>query len=48
MAVADPDVLTLPSATTAMSLDDFCVFSNAKLSFDEWVKRPSSSDDSGE
>ena len=35
MAVADPNVLTLPSAMTAISSYDLCVLSNAKLSFDE-------------
>ena len=46
--MVDPDDLTLPSAMIAMFLGDFCVFSNAKLSFDEWMKRPSSSDNSRE
>ena len=35
IAVADPDVLTLPSEMTAISLDDFCIFLNARLSFNE-------------
>ena len=35
MAVADPDVLTLLSKITAISLDNFCVFLNARLSFNE-------------
>ena len=35
MAVADPDVLTLPSIMTVISSDDFCVLSNTMLSFNE-------------
>ena len=34
-AVADPNALTLPSKMTAVSLNDFCVFSKARLNFDE-------------
>ena len=48
MAVADPDVLTLPSMITAISSYDFWVLSNAKLSFNEWTNKSLSSDDLGE
>jgi len=35
MAVADPDVLMLPSEIIATLLDDFCVSSNTRLRLDE-------------
>ena len=35
MAVADPDVLILPSEMMVISLDDFCISSKARLSFDK-------------